>query len=165
MSLVLGIDPGATTGLALLDVTGPRWNLLQVATSSGAGSPSTGPHSVSAVMWLVQCYLDRGLELIAVERFVVGPRAAKSRSAAAGQLTRHLVGALSSLGGAGPAGLSVRLRPAAEVKPWATDERLKAAGCAIPGMRHAVDAARQALFAACKDLGMPDPLSSRSPTR
>jgi hypothetical protein len=55
-------------------------------------------------------------------------------------------------------------RPAAHVKPWATDERLEAAGLleATKGMRHARDAARHALFAACKDGGIPDPLSKRS---
>jgi hypothetical protein len=50
------------------------------------------------------------------------------------------------------------------VKPWATDERLEAAGLLdlTKGMRHARDAARHALFTAVKDGGVPDPLSKHA---
>jgi hypothetical protein len=53
------------------------------------------------------------------------------------------------------------------VKPWATDERLAAAGLLDPtkGMRHARDAARHALFCAVRDFGLPDPLSAKARTR
>lgn len=145
-SLIIGVDPGQTTGIALYDPDEPSWDFTQC--------------SPGAVLTIVQAYIDRGARLVAVERFVVGPRAARSSSSQAGQITRDLVGALAALEGAGPSGLQIKLRPAAEVKPWAVDKRLLASGTpALSGWRHAADAARQALYAAVKDAGIPDPLS------
>ena len=55
------------------------------------------------------------------------------------------------------------IRPAATVKPWATDERLKKAGllAVCHGMPHAADAMRHLLYRAVRDAGVPDPLSRR----
>jgi hypothetical protein len=146
--LIVGVDPGQTTGIALFDPDWATWDFIQCSPGS--------------VLWIVEEGITRGARLIAIERFVVGPRSARSASAKAGQLTRDLIGALSALGEATPSNLQVKLRPAAEVKPWATDKRLLAAGTpALIGMRHAADAARHALFAAVKDCGIPDPLSNR----
>jgi hypothetical protein len=58
-------------------------------------------------------------------------------------------------------------RSAADVKPWATDTRLQAAGLLdlTKGMRHARDAARHALFCAVCDFGLTDPLSRKAGPR
>jgi hypothetical protein len=61
--------------------------------------------------------------------------------------------------------VTVATRPAAMVKPWATDERLKKAGLfpVTAGMpQHARDAMRHLLYRAVRDCGVPDPLSRRN---
>lgn len=148
--IVIGVDPGRTTGLALLRLDAPlQWELIQA--------------TPGAVVALVEAMAGWGpVARIAVERFVVGPRASRSADAAAGALTRDLVGALHQLGSR--LGVPVSARSASEVKPWATDRRLTAAGLyrAGTGMPHARDAAGHALFSAVSDCGIPDPLSKRS---
>lgn len=90
--------------------------------------------------------------LVAVEKFVV-----RGRATADQRLTADQVAQLEVV----LAGVRFVERPAAAVKPWATDERLARAGLldACRGMRHARDAARHALFAAVRDLGASDPFS------
>ena len=80
----------------------------------------------------------------------------------AGRVTRELIGVLADLA-AGRPQVTVIRRPAGLVLPWATNHRLAAAGLMAPtvGMPHARDAARHALYAAVRDGGMPDPLSTR----
>lgn len=147
---VIGVDPGQTTGICLLDLELHEVDHLQL--------------TPRAVLPVVRALTKRSAPvLVAVERYVVGTRSSRSSSPKAGQITRDLVGQL--LGLADHEGLLVVARSAAEVKPWATDERLERAGLLVKGMRHANDAARHALFAAVKDCGAPDPLSSRSTWR
>jgi hypothetical protein len=103
--------------------------------------------------------MDQGVRVVAVERFVVRSRAGRSSDAQAGEVTRNLIGQLSIMQGL--SSIEVFLRSASEVKPWATDKRLTAAGIeGLTAMRHAADAARHALFAAVKDCGVRDPLSA-----
>lgn len=153
---VIGVDPGRVTGIAGLSVfDGELTNhsLIQCT------------HDVPR--WLVRHMFD-GTQpvdrlVLAVERFVVRARASRSSDAAAGEITRDLIGALGSIGELH--GATVYLRSASDVKPWATDKRLAAAGItANTAMRHAADAARHALFAAVHDCGLPDPLSNRGKT-
>ena len=144
---ILGIDPGLTTGIALRTPSG-TWELVQ--TTRGAVLP--------IVRAMLHTYDYRAL--IAVEAFVVGPRAARSSTPEAGRIARDLIGALQAL--EAPGAVRVVVRTAGAVKPWATDRRLSAAGVpAVRGMPHARDAARHALFALVKDCGFPDPLSKR----
>jgi hypothetical protein len=145
---VVGIDPGPVVGVAVV-CTNPRFapTVIQV----NAGSVETvleGWHTVYAV------------GALATERFVVGPRAARSSTPAGGARARAVVELLS--GWAAEKGVPHFRRSASEVKPWATDGRLAAAGLLelTKGMRHARDAARHALFCAVKDYGLPDPLSA-----
>lgn len=147
---IIGIDPGGTTGLAVF--VDDSWHLAQVT-----------PELVTCAL---VGFADRwGLpELIAVEAFVVGPRAARSSTPEGGRIARELIAAVGFWGL--DQGVRVVLRKAADVKPWATDKRLAAAGVPdIRGMPHARDAARHALYAGVRDLDLPDPLSSthRSP--
>jgi len=154
--LVLGVDPGPTTGIAALRYTDGRLAEVRVAQccADWALPLLTGLGLLDPA--------QRGLIVLAIERFVVGPRAAHSATAVAGQITRDLAGALIALGE--PTRVLIRTRSAAEVKPWATDTRLDAAGLLAPtrGSAHARDGCRHALFAACHDLGIPDPLSRHS---
>lgn len=163
---VIGIDPGPTPGLVALYFH-KKTTLVEV--------------DVAQCSWsLAETLLEAILNdadiptLLQIEKFVVSNRAGRSAHAQAGGLTRALIpmlfGVLDKWRNA--AGGEVMLmsrwfeRSASQVKPWATDTRLEAAGLldATKGMRHAKDAARHALFAACHDCRVPDPLSKRSKT-
>lgn len=158
-TLVIGADPGQTTGLFVV---------LYTATGKRLGDPVAAQiHGSEGVVPFVSTLLQRGScddrePLIAVEQFVVGARAARSSSAHAGRITRALITELSELADA--EGATLFLRAAAMVKPWATDRRLDAAGllAATEGMHHARDAARHALYAAVKTGVAADPLSLRA---
>jgi hypothetical protein len=155
--LVIGIDPGPAPGIvALHDTTTttrrPVASVIQCDYVSCV-------LFVSALLSTVDTDAAGRLPILAVEQFVVGPRAARSRTPAAGVATRDLIGALRREF----ADVAVQLRPAARVKPWATDARLAAAGLldVTRGMPHARDAARHALYAAVRNRLMPDPLSRK----
>jgi hypothetical protein len=157
-ALVVAVDPGPIPGVAVLCVI------------NGVLTPSPAVFQCGArsVAWLVdQMFSDEPLyeqRILVIERFVVGPRAARSSTPKAGQLTRDMVGELTALGT--QLGVRVVQRSASEVMPWATDARLDRAGllAVTKGMQHARAAARHALFCAVRDCGASDPLSSRSPT-
>jgi hypothetical protein len=99
---------------------------------------------------------------VVIERFVIGPRSARSQHQSTGILTRDQIEEAKAWTTILEQG-TLSLQSTAEVKPWATDVRLAAAGLLMntTGMRHARDAARHALFAACKHFQLPDPLSKR----
>lgn len=156
---VIGVDPGPLPGVVALRLLDQRARIRL-------------DRAYQVKPYLLEQYLDdltSELELpypeqfiVAVERFVVGTRASRSRAAQDGAVTRDMVGAVKAWGRA--RNVQVHNRSAAEVKPWATDIRLEAAGLLAPtkGMRHARDGARHALFCAVKDYGLPDPLSSKA---
>lgn len=146
---VIGADPGLTTGLARIDLDDWREPVLdQVA-----------PGDVLPAVEALIGAQDPTEVLLAVEQFVVGPRASRSSTPQGGRVARELINALQFefL----DRGVRVVLRSASQVKPWATDARLRAAGLYLPGKPHARDASRHALFAAVSDCGLPDPLSNR----
>lgn len=152
VNYILGVDPGETTGICLL------------CTMDG---------KLTDAYDIVQCNLDAALEVIsgltrdigrtkqlwATEDFVVGARAGRSSSANAGARTRGLIGQMSAM--AELAGVTLVKRSASNVKPWATNERLKAAGVKGVG-GHSLDGARHALFAAVKAGYCRDPLSKKA---
>lgn len=159
MTRILGIDPGPVPGFVVLWTGDGRVSSVDVIQCT---------HQVAATVFngLLK---DHGPMIVQVERFVVGR--SSMRSAGPGEVTRNLIGnfqrlvtehnAAARTTGYGP--VSLLERSASQVKPWATDTRLEAAGllAVTKGMRHAKDAARHALFAAVKDGGLPDPLSTR----
>jgi hypothetical protein len=105
----------------------------------------------------------RGPEVtVAIELYVVGPRAAGVNAPIASAKTREVIALVREWASARAMVTTAR---AADVKPWATDLRLDTAGLLEPtkGMRHARDGARHALYAACKLGILPDPLSMRPP--
>lgn len=143
--IVLGIDPGVTTGVALW------WD----------GEWEAGQLSDGLVEDFVSRWCAEGATF-SYEKFVVRRRAGITATSKANDTTQAVIGQVTSL--AHRYNLPVYARSASEVKPWATDERLKAAGAleVCKGMGHARDAARHALFTAVK-LGMTkDPLSTRN---
>jgi hypothetical protein len=157
---VIGIDPGPVAGVVRLELDRLSGLLAQFV---GAEALQVTPGLVDDVVGVLGQRDSVGnAPAIAVERFVAGPRAARSSTPKAGRVTAELVTLVADL--AARQGLRFHARSAALVKPWATDARLAAAGLLAPttGMRHARDAARHALFCAVKDYGLPDPLSAGS---
>lgn len=158
--LVIGVDPGPTPGIVALHGTTTQTH--GVAASVIQCDHDSAALVIRALLSTVDTHDPSGKQpIVAVERFVAGYRASRSRTASAGATTRDLVGALyEAVRGVA----RFEQRPAAAVKPWATDARLAAAGLLDPtrGMPHARDAARHALYAAVHAQLMPDPLSPRA---
>ena len=164
---VIGIDPGPVPGFVRLHFKNGR--LVARWTHVLQCSANVAPEILLSLL------NDPGglwpNTIVATERFVVGRRAARSSTAHAGAVTRDLVGLLGHIAREEDAPLVER--SAAQVKPWATDNRLKAvqvSGTSLLDLvssvgRHARDAARHALFAAVHDGGVPDPLSTKEISR
>lgn len=160
--IVLGIDPGPIPGICELILIGDQVADVWVFQCSAIAAP-----------WLVgqllasmpDCGADGRQKVLAIERFVVGHRAAGSAHATAGRITRDLIAPLREIGMR--KGARVVLRSASEVMPWATNKRLDAAGLLTgpKGMPHALAATRHALYAAVRECGLPDPLSTKAMTR
>lgn len=154
---VIGIDPGPVTGIVRL-----RLN------RNGLPTTLLGAEALQVTEGLVAVTLDAlnrdasDDPAVAIERFVVGPRSARSNRGKDGEITRELVALARDW--ATRHSLSYHERRAADVKPWATDDRLATAGLleATKGMRHARDAGRHALFCAVRCYGLTDPLSRRA---
>lgn len=152
--VVIGFDPGPVPGICAL---------LCEARGALIAPPVVVQCSQTIALPILRLMIQRAEPdpvLIAGERYVVRARAGRSRTSTAAQATRDLNGQLETL-----VNERVRVvqRPAAHVMPWATNERLVAAGLWQPtvGVKDARAAARHALFCACHDLGVPDPLSRR----
>lgn len=154
MSLVIGVDPGGTTGLAAVEYTPERGYRLVAHLGVPFSPPEVVGHIATWQVTLAElAHTDAWW--IAAERFVVSRRAGRSATAAAGQRARDTLGALEA---AFPG--RIKLRNAAAAKGWATDARLKAAGLwPVQGRPHTTDAARHALYFQVVNLGNPDPLS------
>ena len=149
---IIGIDPGGTTGFAVLRIVGDA--LIDTPLPFLVHAPADA--SVETLQRLLRLAERSGQTRIcvAIERFLVGQRAARNRGSTTPQ---KLVGQLTR---AVPMDVTVREYSAGTVKPWATDQRLRAAGCYIKGKGHARDAARIALYHACRDHGVTDPLAA-----
>lgn len=149
MTLVIGVDPGGTTGLAAVTHTDrDGYNLPW-----SEAFPLEPLEVVAAISAFVIAY-GTDAWWVAAERFVVSRRAGRSSTAAAGERARAILGALEA---AFPG--RVKLRNAAAAKGWAVDARLKAAGLwPAQGRPHTTDAARHALYFQVVNLGNPDPL-------
>lgn len=155
MSLVIGVDPGGTTGLAAVEDTPERGYRLRFHFAP----QGDGALIVRQVEAIVVRELGRDLISpwwIAAERFVVNRRAGRSGTAAAGQRARDILGALEA---AFPG--RVKLRNASVMKAWATDARIRRAGLwPAQGRPHTRDAVGHALYFQVTSLGNPDPLGS-----
>jgi len=165
MTLVIGVDPGGTTGICALWITHDPLivenpiNSIEVIQCDGEGRTARIAVIMVVNALIARATLENEREVIlSVESFVVGMRAAKSRHSGAGKQARDIIADLYNMRNVWRVS-----HPAVVVKKWATDERLDKAGImtATTGMRHARDAGRHALFAAVKGGHMPDPLSRK----
>ena len=143
-TVVLGADPGPVSGLFLIAGTGA----LAYQCSHNA--------AYGLAVHLIEANEGPATVTCAGERFVPG-RGAGARGPGAA-VTRQLIADLDDLA-------AWHWRSAAEVKPWATDKRLAAAGllALCTGMPHAADAARHSLYASVYNCGWPDPLGKDGP--
>lgn len=145
--VVIGVDPGLTTGIAALATEDLAVSLVQA--------------TPGAVLVIVQALIDRARNqgagvALAVERFVSGPRSAKLATAFGAATAKTVIGELQMM--SAQQGVPIYMRSAGEVKPWATDLRM-AKLIKHRGMPHAHDALRHALYCAVRDYGLTDPLS------
>lgn len=156
--VVLGVDPGPTPGIVRLLF----WDRVQALV--GEPVAEIVQCTAGALVPVLNALNDVPMSTtaLAYEAFVVGHRAARSRTPAAGKATRDMIRDLAYW--AGHHDIPSHTYRATDVKPWATDARLQAAGLLemTKGMRHARDGARHALFTAVKHYGLPDPLSGRA---
>lgn len=162
----LGIDIGPTTGVCFAVWSRADYELLGVLAFECTGEmsldlikilqelPGIGNPRRGASGW-------PRFHAMGLEEFREGPRAQHLKGVSAPYM-RGQAGRLISY--CEEHELAVRSRPAATVKPWATDKRLGAAGLLEPTEKFADarDAARHALFCAVADLGLPDPLGTRA---
>ena len=146
MRRVIGIDPGPVPGIVALDIEAGRLRQHHVVqcTAQTLELVVDALHETAPGSFVVE---------VAIERFVARGRASTEQRLTAEQVTT-----------VAQRYACVIARSASQVKPWATDTRLAAAGLleAARGMRHARDAARQALFQAVTARHLTDPLSNHS---
>jgi hypothetical protein len=154
----IGIDPGPTTGICLMEFINegvyplPEHNVTLIQANSG-----TALRVLEA--YLAHFYGDERIvkRIAGIEAFVTGSSAGTRGKNA--DLTRQYVMKFTEL--LELFGYYPKIRKAGDVKPWASDKRLLRAGVPkLPdSMRHSGDAARHCLFAAVKDAHMKDPLA------
>lgn len=139
---IAGVDPGSTTGLYFLG-----WHRVDGYTGTGEQHDTVDGVLHALAHWPIVA--------IAIERFVVGQRAARSNNRAGQADALNMIGAVrAAFAGRVP----IIAYPAGLAKGWATDNRLKAAGLRVSGHRHAMDAARHALYTGRFHYRLPDPL-------
>jgi hypothetical protein len=165
--VAIGMDPGPTPGFVKLTYSEQR--LIDVAVIQCSFNQALDVLN----MWLRPLHeANRSRSLARSgrnelyfqgEKFVISQ--GSYRTGSPGARTRELAGSAETL--AVTAGCVVSMRDASTAKAWATNARLEAAGVydATVGMTHARDAARHALYTACKDAQIPDPLSRKAKRR
>ncbi len=156
-TLVIGVDPGPIPGICCYYVIEHELGCADAAqVTPGLISPLIRQLVAEAAG------IDVHRTVLCCEEFVVRGRSGRSATPEAGNRTRRMIGELEAL--ARRLGLEFHTHTASDVKQWATDRRLRAAGLYQPteGMRHARDGARHALFGGVKHAGVTDPLSIRA---
>lgn len=161
--VVIGVDPGVTTGLC-------RWEPHQDFPLEHT-KPELAQTTPSATVTLIDAWLNLrptgSHVLVAIEAFMLGKYSTRSGDPEAPRITQALIADITSMVEDFPHGeVSLHPRAAAHVKPWATNARLDAAGLlkvssAYP--KHARDALRHGLYSACKDGGLRDPFGRWGP--
>lgn len=160
--LIIGVDPGPVVGLCALYPATSAYAYVRLVQADPSSALDLIAHW--AADYLNGLTHPQGFgtpELrvkIAAESWVDGRRAGRLAGRHGSQVARDVITALHlrhhPLTG----------RSAAQVKPWADDARLAAAGIEIANpstMRHALDAGRHALYSAVWDCGWDDPKLTR----
>lgn len=131
---LLGLDPGPKPGVVMLTLEDQRLVAVEVLNVDPADVPT----------------IIGQADLVAVERFLVGPGTVrKSRDGSALAMSQ----AVTWFNLARTAGKPTQYLPAGSVKPWSTDHKLGAWGLYGPTAGeggHHRDAARHALFMAVR---------------
>lgn len=146
MTLIIGIDPGPVTGVCLLRLPDP-------AGREGKWNADFAQCTPEALWVLLAGWIESfPVRAVAHESFVVGHRASRVNDPAASKAARDVEGGLRL---AVPPEVRRFSRRATDIKPWATDARLKSVGLLVGGrsLVHARDAAKHALYSACHDFG------------
>lgn len=125
---IIGIDPGPKPGLVVLTTYAGRITTVTKLDLRGLGEQLADA------------------ALVGMERFVIG-RGTARKTKAGTAATIEQVGRLREK--CSRAGVRLVEHPAGVVKPWATDDRLRAYGCYVTGNHHR-DAVRHALYAAVR---------------
>jgi hypothetical protein len=151
---VLGADPGPTTGLLLA-----AWDRESLELAECLALECTASMAPKLLALLLSTPYGRLVRAAGIEAFVARGRSQSLRGVSTAAMNAVISELTVVLAGAG---VPVRARPAGLVKPWATGRRLAVAGLAAPTEKFtdARDAARHALFTACEECGLPDPLSA-----
>lgn len=150
----LGIDPGPVPGMFLASwEPGQRKAHWARAFQCDAG----GAHGLLAL--LLNAY-GPVITCGQIEEFRTGyGPGTRGKNAS---VTREMTLALAAL--AAERGVKLAVRHSSQAFPWASDKRLQASGLweATAQLIHARAASRHALYAACHDGGLADPLSRRA---
>jgi hypothetical protein len=163
ISSCVGADPGPATGLCFLDYD--RGHLVGRTLLQSEGA--TAAYVLQSLIEGRCRTLDpaeTGKRIASVEKFVTGAGAGSRGKNA--DVTRQLVMELTEV--LQMSGYTVTIRPAADVKPWASNKRLVAAGiyssekAMHSDMGHAADAARHCLYGAHEAGITADPLIRRT---
>jgi hypothetical protein len=150
--IVVGIDPGKTTGMFLYSPQGrigPGWKGLKPFYAWQQFGAEDAPRTLNGeIVDLTTRYGPRQVH-IAVERFIINSRTAKSSQQADALEITGMVKGFARLYTPNP----VQQYMKANLK-FANDDALRRAGWYSPQMGHATDAARQA-YALLKDVDYP----------
>jgi len=146
----MGVDPGPSTGIVLLFIHDDghwEWMVFQV--------------DYNAVFWLIQeLYARFCPRVVVIEKFITTNRAGTTGKDAdkTRRITEHAYQLACAINRV-PA-TAVRLNKAADVKPWASDHRLKKTAFPMgEKFKDARDAARHAMYGACYYGKERDPLA------
>ncbi len=156
----IGVDPGPTTGICFLDYYDGQLVGKTVLQCDGGSAAIVLKGMITAYYTEFPGGANIGRRVGSVEKFVTGASAG-SRGRAA-DVTRELV--MECAEALQLFGYTVRIRPAADVKPKWTNKRLVAAGVAASdkaltdSLRHGWDAARHCLCGAREAGVIKDPL-------
>lgn len=131
---VFGIDPGKTTGYAILNIKHGEFE-------------TTGQKEQQEFCTLAESWLERfaSSTLVVCESFIITMATAKNSQA---PWSLEIIGAVRYLCGKYDA--DFELQSPADAKRFSTNDKLKAIGWYTPAMRHQNDAVRHILLAAAK---------------
>jgi hypothetical protein len=154
--VIVGIDPGPRPGLCAL-----RFNTAKIRCATPVILQC---YPASAAITMLKSILPRDVKLIILsyELWIPSNKAGKLATPSAAIATGKMCARLDALPTEDDR-IVVKHHSAAQVKPWATIERMEKAGLELitKGMTHARDGGKQALFCAVHSAGVPDPLSRK----
>ena len=159
----LGVDPGPVPGFFLAAWSpGEREAAWTRAYQCNAGGAEGLLIMLLGMMEGTQRILDYGPVTACGQIEEFRTRSGAGSTGRNASVTREQVVTLGAL--AAERGVRLAVRHSSAVFPWCSDKRLQAAGLreATTGLVHARAASRHCLFAAVRDGGLPDPLSTRA---